>query len=324
MNPVLSHASALEYWRSVRVGSRHFRRVTQVKKLASIPPNCSELAEPGPWWLSRPLHVIVSDAAARRDSREVVSHLWSSSLPKGTVLDSENGFCICSPELTFLQMADALDVVDLVELAYELCGTYDVSTSELRPCAPLTSVEKLSAFIGKAEGVRGRRKALRALRYVADGAASPRETVLAMLLCLPYGLGGYRFELPVLNYRIDVGARARKVTTKQFYRCDLYWPSAKLALEYDSDAEHLGSRSAARDSSRRTALDALGISVISVTTAQIASREETERIAHHVAKRLGKRVQYREPEFSLACLQLRTRLLSARSTQWAPVEAAGR
>lgn len=310
MEPVLSHASALEYWKSVRVGSRHFCQVTHAKKLIVFPPNVKEFAEPGPWWLSKPLHVLVADAATRRESRGVASHVWSAALPKGSILDSENGFYVCSPELTFLQAADVLDVVDLIELAYEFCGTYDISTGETRSCAPLTSIAKLRAYASKADGVRGRRKALRALRYVADGAASTRETVLAMLLCLPYSLGGYRFDLPVLNYRIDVGAHAKKVATRQFYRCDLYWPAANLALEYDSDLEHLGSRNAASDSARRNALDALGVDVISVTTQQIASRIEMERIANHVARRLGKRLQYREPSFSQAGLKLRTRLLS--------------
>lgn len=311
MDPVLSHASALEYWKSVRVGSRHFRQVSRARKLIAIPPQVGEFAEPGPWWLSRPLHVLVDSAATRRNSQGVVSHVWSAALPKGAILDSENGFCVCSPELTFLQMADILDTVDLVELAFEFCGTYDISTGETRACAPLTTVAKLKSFAAKAEGVRGRRKALRALRYAADGAASRRETVLTMLLCLPYNLGGYRFELPVLNYRVDVGARARSVATKRYYRCDLYWPNANLALEYDSDLEHLGSRNAANDSSRRNALDALGVDVVSVTTRQVASRVEMEKIARHIARRLGKWLQYREPAFSAASLKLRTRLLGS-------------
>lgn len=310
MDPVLSHASALEYWRSVRVGSRHFRQVTHARKLVAIPPCSKDFAEPGPWWIARPLHVLVGSATLRRNSGDVVSHVWSAPLPKGSLLDTENGFCVSSPELTFLQMADGMDLVDLVSLAYEFCGTYDTSIERLRTCGQLSTIAKLRAFVEKAEGARGRKKALCALRYAVDGSASPRETVLTMLLCLPYRLGGYRFELPALNHRIDVGARAKKMASKHYYRCDLYWPRAKFAIEYDSDSEHLGSRSAANDSSRRTALDALGIGVLSVTTMQISSRVEMDRIAHHVAQRLGKRVQYREPGFSSANLRLRTRLLS--------------
>ncbi|RDB64736.1 hypothetical protein C1878_01725 [Gordonibacter sp. 28C] len=230
-------------------------------------------------------------------------------MPKGSVLDTENGFCVSSPELCFLQMAERENPVDLVMDGLELCGTYDISTGEMRSCAPLTTAAKLEAFVAKSAGAHGRKKALWALRFVVDGSASPRETVLAMLLCLPYRFGGYGFAPPCLNYRIDVGAHAQKMASRKFYRCDLYWPEAKLAIEYDSDSEHLGSRSAASDSSRRNALDALGVDVISVTTLQIASRVEMERIANHIGKRLGKRVQYKEPSFSVANLTLRTELL---------------
>lgn len=309
MEPVLSHESALEYWRSVRVGSRHFRQVAHARKLLAVPPKADELAEPGPWWLTRPLHAMVADAAVRRTSGDVASHVWSGPLPKGSVFDTENGFYVSSPELCFLQMAERASLVELIEGGFELCGTYDVSTGELRSCAPLTTVARLESFASKAAGAHGRSKTLRALRYVVDGSASPRETVLTTLLCLPYRLGGYGFVPPCLNYRIDVGAHARKMASKQFYRCDLYWPEAKLAIEYDSDAEHLGSRNAANDSSRRNALDALGVDVISVTTLQIASRVEVEKIANHIGKRLGKRVQYKEPSFSVANLKLRTELL---------------
>lgn len=309
--PVLSHASALEYWRSVRVGTRSFSQVTHAKRLISAPPRAKGLAEPGPWWLERPLHVLVADASARRASKDVMSHVWSPALPKGSVLDTGNGFCVASPELTFLMAAPGMDVVGLTSLAYELCGTYDTLVGDLRPCAPLTTVAKLRQYASKAEGARGRRKALRALEYAADLSASPRETVLAMLLCLPYSLGGYRLALPSLNHRVDVGAHARKTASRQFYRCDLYWPAARLAVEYDSDLEHLGSRNAAGDSARRRALSALGVDVVTVTTRQVASRVEMEKVAVHVAKRLGKRLRHQEPEFSIANIKLRTRLLGS-------------
>ncbi len=309
MDPVLGHESALEYWRSVRAGSRHFRTVAHARKLLAAPPNVKDLAGPGPWWLARPFHVLVGNAGARRTSEQVKSHIWALPVPKGAVLDTQNGFCVTSPEFTFLLMSERMGLIDLVKVGFELCGSYDLSAGTVRPCQPLTTVAKLRTFVVKASHARGRKKALRALRFVIDGSASPRETVLAMLLCLPYKLGGYGIELPVLNCRIDVPARARSVSSKQFYRCDLYWPRANLALEYDSDQEHLGSKNAASDSARRIALDELGVDVVTVTTLQIASREEMERIAIHVSRCLGKRLQCPGSAFAVANLRLRTELL---------------
>ena len=319
MEPVLGHDSALEYWRSVRGGGRSFYQVTHAKKLLSIPPREDDLPEQGPWWLSRPLHLIVGNDRVRRTSKEVVSHVWSSSLPKGSVLDTRNGFYVCSPELTFLQAAERLSLVDLISLGFEWCGTYDASHGELCSCAPLTTVAKLESFLSGACNMRGRKRAQHALRFVLDGSASPRETVLVILLCLPYKMGGFKLAPPILNQRIEVGSHARKVATKQHYRCDLYWPEARLALEYDSDAEHLGSRKASDDSSRRNALDALGINVITVTTRQIASCEDMRKIAINVARHLGKRLQFQEPSFSLANLRLRTELLGNKKSETASI-----
>ncbi|GAA6490174.1 hypothetical protein K270103H11_27410 [Gordonibacter urolithinfaciens] len=127
----------------------------------------------GPWWLARPLHVIVAGQEQRRPSSEFVCHVWSGPLPKGSVLDTQNGFCVCSPELCFLQMANSLSMVELIMLGFELCGTYDVSDGDVRECQPLTSVAKLSAFADKMHGVNGRKNALAALKQVVGGSASP-------------------------------------------------------------------------------------------------------------------------------------------------------
>mgnify|MGYP007055184147 FL=1 len=59
----------------------------------------------------------------------------------------------------------------------------------------MTTVERLRAFTENVGPVHGRKKAARALQYVMGDSASPRETALAMLLCLPYRLGGYGIEL---------------------------------------------------------------------------------------------------------------------------------
>lgn len=143
-----------------------------------------------------------------------------------------NGFCVCSPEFTFVQAAAICELPKFIEIGYELCGTYDLSGGGYRECAPLTTVERLTAFAGAADGVHGVRKARRALRYVAERSASPRETVLTMLLCLPYGLGGYGIEMPLLNHRVDVVGDALKMTSKKYCVCDLFWPKANLVIEY--------------------------------------------------------------------------------------------
>lgn len=308
MEPILSYLSALEYWRSVRIGSRSFRAIEDPADLLAAVPKKDEFAGPGPWWIERPLHVLVGKNSSRRSSSEVTCHVEGAPLPPRSILDSQNGFCVCSPELCFVQMANLLSLAMLVALGFELCGTYDASGDELRECAPLTSVEKLRALVASLGPVRGKKKAIQALRYVTNGSASPRETVLTMLLCLPYRMGGCGIALPQLNYRIDLGRRERRIAGRNYLVRDLYWPHAKLDVEYDG-GDHADPERMAKDSMRRDALISMGITVISVTKWQLEHGGELNGIAHVLAGLVGKQLRYKDPEFTRASIELRRELL---------------
>jgi len=135
------------------------------------------------------------------------------------------------------------------------------------------------------------------------------ETRLVMMLCLPYKLGGYAIEMPALNHRIDLKKAARKITDKKFCVCDLYWPQVKLAVEYEGEESHTGIENVSKDSSRRDALIAMGITVITVTKWQINSPKEVNGIAHLLADKLGKRLRYKDPDFTRRCIELQKILL---------------
>lgn len=311
MEPVLCHTSSLEYWRSVRFGSRSFRAVQDARPLLVAPPLKGTLAQPGCWWLKRPLHVLVAESHKRRTSKEVISHIEGNELPSGSILDTCNGFSICSPELCFVQMATMLDLPHLIELGFEWCGTYDTSTDHLRECAPLTSAEKLRTYVESLGPVHGRKKALRALRYVLNGSASPRETALAMILHLPYAMGGYGIEAPLLNERVDLSERARRIAGRRYVVCDLLWPRAMLDVEYDGK-EHAEETRIAKDAMRRNALTSMGFTVITVTKWQIGDGGALNAIARTIAGRLGKQLRYRDPQFTRANLALHQTLLKGK------------
>ena len=75
---------------------------------------------------------------------------------------------------------------------------------------------KLTAYANSLDKTHGKRKAIKALRYVANGSASSRETILTMLLTLPYRMGGYGLKQPLLNHRIDLGRRERRIAGKNY------------------------------------------------------------------------------------------------------------
>lgn len=308
MKPVLCHISALEYWRSVRVGSRSFLAVDDPRLYLDEPPRKGGLAEPGPWWLARPLHVLVSKGSVRRTSSEVVCHVESAALPVGSVLDTQNGFCVCSPELCFVQMAAVWGIEKLIQLGFELCGTYDTTNGDVRECAPLTTVDRLDVFLASLGPMHGKKNASYALRYVANNSASPRETALAMLLCLPYRMGGYGIPMPQMNCRVDLGKRERRIAGRNYLVCDLYWPEARLDVEYDG-GDHVEVERMAKDSMRRDALVSMGITSLSVTKQQIDHGGSLNGIAHVIAERVGKRLRYKDPEFTRVNMRLHRELL---------------
>lgn len=197
---------------------------------------------------------------------------------------------VSSPEFCFLQMASDIPLIPLIWLGCELCASYAVNPcdpADIPERRPPTSAARIARFLDRMPGAPGIARARRAARYVFDGAASPMEIAAAMTLCLPCSLGGFGLPHPQLNRRIDIGAQGVSVTGSRFFRCDLYWPEKKVALEYDSSDHHLRSDEVAADSARRNALAFLGITVVTMTTRHLYSPREVERIARVLARQIG-------------------------------------
>jgi len=218
-------------------------------------------------------------------------------------------------------MAGELPLVKLIELGFELCGSYSISPAgEYSPGVesadktlyghpPLTSTKAIKSLITRLEGVNGQKKADRALRYIADGSASPMETIIIMLLTLPHKLGGYGLPMPELNRRIDSENAAKWGSRRYYYICDLFWPKANIAIEYDSDFYHAGADRMDSDSTKRLDLTTHDINVLTVTNRKLRNPAIIESIAKLIAKRLGIRLRYENPQFLEARRELRNLLL---------------
>jgi len=281
--------------------------------------------------LRPPVHVLLDRQTGRREPAQVRQHVCSLDLPAGSFVELGGGLWVCSPELVFLQMASSLSLIELILLGFELCGTYsllpheeeqghasprmdDLDVSDPRRRGfnnrpPLTSVERIKAFLARTPGMKGGVKAARALRYVIDGSASPMESKLAMLLTLPYGLGGFGFPQPALNHRIVPTRYDRRGAGQRHYVCDLYWPERGVAVEYDSDLAHATSERLAADAVRRNALALLGVTSYTVGRKQINDAREMNRIAFILARALGRRLRPPKKSFSARQYVLRRTLL---------------
>jgi len=338
MKWIISHQSALEFWRSASASNALAEKRLHTAVLPNELLDTNQLKGENYWGLPLPVHVLVGSDNARKASRSLRCHISSGKFPAGSFIQTPSGFIVSSPELCFLQMAGELALTDLVLLGYEFCGGYrldgkNASGRGFRDDQPLTSVAGLASYTAKAAGLKGRKNALRALRHIANGSASPMETVLTMMLTLPYRLGGYGLSLPRLNCLIDTtantgksagksagkaagkstGKAAGKSTGKSAsnvkYYGDLYWPEKQVDVEYDSDVYHTGSDRIAKDAVRRNALTGAGVKVVTVSRMQITDTARLREFAEILAGLLGKRLQYPKKEFDHLHKKLRLQIL---------------
>jgi len=328
MEILLSHKSALEYWRIHGRAHGDSKQRLRRRKAPAETPRLKDVSSLKSLGLSLPLDVIVSTPATRRRSKKVRPHLFSGMLEEGCINKIGDGLYVCSPEFCFFQMAGELHYYKLIELGFELCGRYlllvpgyDYADPEITKRGfrnlegSLTSKKRLKAFLERMAGALGQRPLLRAIRYVADGSASPVETILAMFLTLPYKYGGYGLPLPQLNPPNDSAQSGKqgsyhRSSNKNRFRSDLTWPGTDILVEYDSEMFHSGSAELTKDSMRRNVLTISGKRTITVTKSHVFSVLEFDTVAKQIAKGLGKRLRdERNKEFPKERIVLRTILL---------------
>jgi hypothetical protein len=258
------------------------------------------------------LTLLVPTEADRRVRKDLVCRVVKSRIPVGSFMSAGDDLLVPSPECCFLQLAQDSSVAELVLAGLELCGGYSImpgTDGGFTSHGPIATSRKLERYLKKAGGLHGIKRAQRALRWIIDGSESPRETVSMMLFCLPLCLGGYGFELPVLNAIVHNSEQASALSHKGWHRCDLLWPKARVAIEYDSDAWHTGADRIAQDAAKRGALYYSNITVLTLTNKQVNDLETFEAFAHVLAKSVGKQLRRPTPKVIAARTDLRRLLL---------------
>lgn len=241
-----------------------------------------------------PLEFLVRGAGLRRQSSLHRCRSWSDVVPSGSFVRVSDRLFVSSPEFCLMQLASTLSYGRLACLCFEACGAYVLSSRSVEGflrAVPVTSPALLASFAERSAGLGGVRPFRRVIRRVLAGSASPMESVLAILLCFPRMLGGYGLPLPKMNYRVDVPCHAGSLADSPYYLCDLYWPSAHLAVEYDSDLSHAGSDRIASDAQRRNALESLGTTVLTVTKRRLYDEMAFDKTARQIMGHLGRRAR---------------------------------
>ena len=313
MEIVISHISALAFW--LAQPSRRDYPLTR-RSTGTLPsgPFGDRDAEYAALVLPREassvIHVIAKDSRKRSNGRFRV-HSHTTGLSSGSIIRVSDEILVCSPELALMQSAPTLSDVDFIRAGYQLCGTYRLNDDQsLYSAEPLTTPAKLTASFNKADRQRGAKRSRQLAQFILANSASPRETMLAMHLSLPYRLGGLGLPAPVLNPTLKLTSFQQSLAGKQHLAPDLYWPASKVEMEYDSDEFHTGSRKIALDSHRRDVLSHLGIREISVTRLQFDDLVAFNKVAHITAKAVGHRINPRRSDFAARQFDLRAQLLA--------------
>lgn len=299
MGIFLTDITALEYWRidgRAHCGAAPSASFGRARSNAAFRPSAVELSElesRGFSYLSKPIHVLVPDQSMRLHCREAVFHTCSYCLHPNSYVQVSCDLFVAKPELALLSVARHASMPEVVQLCFELCGSYRLlAEGGFRAAEPLATPESLRRFAARSSRMFGAEAVAGASRFALAGSASPMETVAAMLLTLPRRLGGYGLPQPVLNYRVDIPEASRWLTDKSYYVVDLCWPKERVAVEYDSDLYHVGAERIAADAARKNVLFHIGYPVTTICREQIMSARNMDGIAEMLTRRLGLRVRF--------------------------------
>ncbi|MBR1829658.1 MAG: hypothetical protein IJ781_09155 [Atopobiaceae bacterium] len=204
-------------------------------------------------------------------------------------------------------------MVSLVLVGCALCASYtlDPKTEKVRGREPITSVERLSCFLKGASGIHGVARARRALRQVADGAESPQEINMFLMMSLQPALGGRGIDGLKLNYVIDVKDTDAGIVDRadrRFARIDMGVP------DQNAGAEYLGKhheRQVDADRNRLIFLLAKGERVLQAKYADLSDPVKANRLANQLERILGRGSDEPTPSEMLAREKLSNTLFGA-------------
>lgn len=251
----------------------------------------------------------------RTDSKPFRPHAFGAIVTGDDIHELVPGLCVVREELCFMQASTWMSRLELIEYGYELCGRYEVPLAQskngfdsyIERLQPVATRDGIRAYLNKKAGLRGSRKATDALVHVRDGARSPTECAIAMLINLTKKDGGLGCRSLQLNYRLKVPETVRPLTTSSSLEVDIYVPRLKAGVEYDGEV-HADAVQRARDAERLSALAAMGIRVDIVTRKQLAEQLPLHRAMNAVARSLKINLDP-TPQFQRAQNELRKFLI---------------
>lgn len=264
-----------------RAGSESFRACTAYKR--EVDAALSVLPE-----LRSPVHLLVPDQRRRISDSGRCSHVWSGVIADGSLIRVAPSIFTASPEFNLLLEMRDRSLIDRVLAIMGFCGIFAIDESSedrfvKRP--QLTTVERLRSFAEGLGGGFGSHLLLEAAGFALERARSPLEARFALVLTMPWEMGGFAFPRPELNSRVDVGEKGSVLVGRSSLECDMVWHERRIVLEVNGRLRHEGRFG--DDLTKASALEMNGYSVRFVTSQQFRSPHQMLVLGSWLMERLG-------------------------------------
>ena len=263
----VSHSSALSFWRSnpsryVLEGGK--RDIRSLRSCARSKEEFRSFNVPESEFGPAPIDILVPSSNPPRCPAGFRMHKQHHQLPHHALYPLWNGVFVSSPELCFVQMCQSLSFIEALELGMELCGTYALRPSGVEDAAkrdyPLIDADALRKHLQSWQGLKGLVLARKVSEYLIGGSASPMETKLCLLLCLPLQYGGYNLGSPELNPEFKLTPAEMRILRQTTVKPDMLWRQKDLIVEYDG-RQHEEEWQSNHDAKRITVLEGRGYTV---------------------------------------------------------------
>ncbi|MBM6906141.1 hypothetical protein H6A29_07885 [Collinsella tanakaei] len=258
---------------------------------------------------STPIHVLVDEHKRQRFSTQVLAHLWRPPYPEKTFVRIAPNVYVLSPIACLMKASLSMSDVSILKCLYQLTGTYRYSKDGLRERPPLMTVEEAKEYLDAAQGIRGARKVRTLLNFVVDGAASPEEANVVIVLVLPGHMGGYGLPLPTMNEPVV----ACKAGEQEERRPDILWKEFMLIVEYLGDEFHNRSDRFGLDAARKAHLLEAGYTVLDLTRYQTLRKNELESVVATIRKHMGLKPMRQTKDFQSKNVELRQELFGTKT-----------
>lgn len=308
----LGYETAKWYWEHAKCGAQILRDHPTQSTLCgcvTTPAAARRIAQGTPFE-NVPLHILTDKPFSRNDEGTRF-HVNKGPFPKGAFIQVSSQLFVASPQLSFIQTAKNMPLGQVFLYEEALCGAFAIAEDSkygINERAPLATAKQLQRYTQACGGMTGAKQARQVAALLVDGSASPRESMALGALTLPLRHGGWGLPGARLNHRIEIPQRFSWPGQRKYFVADLYWPDAKIALEYDSDVEHAHRVGIYRDSLKRNTLIDMGYTPICVTSIQLNNPSELAHVAETIRRALGKQKRKPSDNFAAAQAQLRREL----------------